>query len=80
MTRVIRVEHDHGPAIDRMTPEERAIFVGMLAAAALKHALADLDDEPGNQPTARPRRGATPGTPRQSPLTTITQPLDERAG
>lgn len=39
MTRVPYVP----PAIDRMTPEERAIFVRMLAAAALKRALAALD-------------------------------------
>jgi hypothetical protein len=34
-----------GPAIGRMTPEERAIFVRMLASIALARALDDQDAE-----------------------------------
>ncbi|HET9385098.1 MAG TPA: hypothetical protein VFO67_08120 [Gemmatimonadales bacterium] len=37
-------------AIDRMTPEERAIFVRWLAGIALDHALEDLRLE-GEQPS-----------------------------
>jgi hypothetical protein len=33
------------PAIDRLTPEERAVFVRLLAEIALKQALADIEAE-----------------------------------
>lgn len=50
-----------GPAIDRISPEGRAIFVDMLATIALARVLADLDAEDSAAASEHPE-SLVPGT------------------